>query len=446
MINPSECYNQHRSQSGIEVISDGSYTVRTYSGTVADPWRVISTTTVPDAYRRWIDAEMHDVVTPNFLRIRRKGGIVNSPMERSVVSNERNGGSLYQSMINRSATSPYTFSGTRRTGTAAFGRSAAGVQVWALPSQPGLSDLNSRINQAVTDMWSKVSVKQNDTIASVGEMRETIGSLVGLFKKVIELYRDLRRARLDLVYRKNFSPKALAELYLYYRYALRPLVFEAQSYVDVLVNKTILKRQTFRSYRTYDVPMQQTNNAVLYDSPATFRAYGTQYATRHVEIRGGVLCTLDVTNNLGRWGITEPIEGIWELVPFSFIIDWFFNIGKWIAMWTPNFGISTLASWIVVTDMTTLSATVTSGVNYGSYNYENICQISGNYTKTIVNKYRIPDPTRPTLPMWQVNLDWLKILDIGTILNQLVECKLGLSIFMDGRDPNFQKRKYGFRK
>lgn len=421
MIFPLTEYNQHRSDQQDVGSASGSYYVKTYSGTPSDPWRIVSTVTTPmSGYAYRLTREMHDVVTPDFKRLRREGRIINSPMEQYIVQSNVGLLTQYRRCISRHGSSPnYYYTGFEDSGVKRIGGASTS---WFYPSVPAGPNIDNLCASAIQDMWAKVSVKQNDTIASVGEMRETVASLISVFKRVIDIYRDIKKLRLASLYRKNISPKALAEAYMFYRYALRPLVFEAQSYVDVLCNKTILQRQTFRSYRTGET-VDVAQNVTLADYLGSWKVTGSTEARRSVEIRGGVLCTLDITNNLGRWGITEPLEGVWELIPFSFIIDWFFNIGKYIAMWTPNFGIQKLASWVVVTDLTTLTSTVEAGTNYGDYNYTNIHNASGSYYKTILRKWRMPDPTRPTIPVWQVRLDWLKSLDIGIILKQLTAAK-----------------------
>jgi len=421
MINPLVDYNRHRDSANLQALGSTSLTQRNYAGTIPDPWRITSTVVTPGTYSEGSEQDMYDVVTENFEYKKRHGEIINSPMERTVTVYRQGVMSVNRSCINRSGTSPnYYYSGYRQNGSSVIGNKDSNG-TWPLPPEPQLSSLDNLIAEVVTDMWSKVSVKQNDTLASVGEMRETVSSLVSIFVRVIEIYRDIRKLRFDEVYRKTLSKKALAEYYMFYRYALRPLVFEAQNYVDVICNKTLLKRQTYRSFRTLDAE-ETYNNVTLFASSAG-TLIGSQRATRNVEIRGGVLCTLDITNNLGRWGITEPLEGIWELIPFSFIIDWFFNIGKFIASWTPNFGITKLASWITVTDMVTLVSTVESGTNSPSYNYEDYRVVSGEYSKVIVRKYRLPEPSRPLIPTFSIHMDWLKSLDVAIILKQLLKCK-----------------------
>jgi hypothetical protein len=37
-------------------------------------------------------------------------------------------------------------------------------------------------------------------------------------------------------------------------------------------------------------------------------------------------------------GITNPLELIWEKIPYSFVVDWFLPIGNWLSSWDADFG------------------------------------------------------------------------------------------------------------
>lgn len=140
-------------------------------------------------------------------------------------------------------------------------------------------------------------------------------------------------------------------------------------------------------------------------------------------MRAGVLTSIEVFQGIAALGLTEPLESIWEMIPFSFILDWWFNIGKWIASWSPNIGIKTLASWVVVTDTTTLTSTVETGTIYNPANYLNQIEIAGSYSRVLVQKYRLPNPDRPLLPTYSINMNWFKSLDLGLILKQIIALK-----------------------
>lgn len=40
-----------------------------------------------------------------------------------------------------------------------------------------------------------------------------------------------------------------------------------------------------------------------------------------------------------RLGLTNPVLWAWELIPFSFVVDWFFTVGTWLAQWDEFLGI-----------------------------------------------------------------------------------------------------------
>jgi hypothetical protein len=42
---------------------------------------------------------------------------------------------------------------------------------------------------------------------------------------------------------------------------------------------------------------------------------------------------VDHTNlaNMDDWGITNPLLLAWELVPYSFVVDWFYPVGNWLS-------------------------------------------------------------------------------------------------------------------
>jgi len=48
----------------------------------------------------------------------------------------------------------------------------------------------------------------------------------------------------------------------------------------------------------------------------------------------------------------------WELIPFSFVVDWFVNFGDYIQALTPKLGIKGLSSWTTVIKETKVTRSV----------------------------------------------------------------------------------------
>jgi hypothetical protein len=126
-------------------------------------------------------------------------------------------------------------------------------------------------------------------------------------------------------------------------------------------------------------------------------------------------------NTLNIWGLTQPVEAIWELIPFSFIIDWFFNVGETLASFTPNYGIESLASWYTVVD-TKYQRISRSSKNFSlpqgedAYCTNNARTYDGCWTdKTVITKTRVPNPSRRVTPTFSLKLDVFKLTDLVII-------------------------------
>jgi len=64
-----------------------------------------------------------------------------------------------------------------------------------------------------------------------------------------------------------------------------------------------------------------------------------------VNVRAGILYEYHRSPDTFGIGLSEvPVAG-WEAIPFSFVADWFFNIGSYIEAITPISGVKRLGSW-----------------------------------------------------------------------------------------------------
>lgn len=57
-----------------------------------------------------------------------------------------------------------------------------------------------------------------------------------------------------------------------------------------------------------------------------------------VEVRGTIVVTNPNLFLANQLGFTNPAMVAWELVPFSFVVDWFIPVGKFISSWTDSIG------------------------------------------------------------------------------------------------------------
>lgn len=67
------------------------------------------------------------------------------------------------------------------------------------------------------------------------------------------------------------------------------------------------------------------------------------------------------------WGVDKPLTAVWQLIPFSFVVDWFTNIGKLIETFEqrkPTLNMQILNAGYSVKVVTTITCTFTGGASY----------------------------------------------------------------------------------
>jgi len=198
--------------------------------------------------------------------------------------------------------------------------------------------------------------------------------------------------------------------WLEWRYGWRTALFDIQSLSDALVNVYAnRKRISQRSGLTQNF----TTHTYLGETAAEIDTYIHHISTEvEVSYRGSVTADFSAP----RFAI-NPVTTAWELLPYSFIIDWFISVGSW---------------------LNSLSFLALSEQSYTSGGYQiqmkqhlerrvltwqpiGTTQFSGTrelYTDCeTVTKVRIPMSAsfRPTL---RLKLDGLKVIDLLSIIYQ----------------------------
>lgn len=356
--------------------------------------------------------EMHDVVTPRFKQRVAKGEIINNPMLQKMQSVEDSQMLISLNWDNFDSNGKL-ISGVVREGPT---RWAASLSLKAEEHPPLEINTESVTSRAVSQAHANCDLSEAAILATVGELDSTVKGLAQILRRCYGIFRSVRK--LDVLALKGqIKPRELADRYMEYRYALRPLYYDAQQLTSAFkTNHTIGSRQTFRGFAedsvedsgTYTHEYDNKTHTVSWTSKRTFTA------------RAGVLCCITDDSKDLVFGARNVPQSMWELVPFSFIVDWFWNVGNIISSFSPKVGLDELASWVVTTDVTSFTANVSLS------DYENPSKTtkwyvggSGDYFSNTLEKTRIVNPARGILPRLNVRLDPWKLLDLHIILNNM---------------------------
>lgn len=375
---------------------------------------------------------MDDVVTPSWLKLCKSGGIANNPMKQ-----------VSHTIIDNPVDTYIVSKGDQRSGSSpnwVWGEKSAYSAVGSSPSSNVVAarggllslptyDQSHYMALALEKAWSSVGLTEVQALVMIGESRKTVISMVSIFRRLIRILKSIKRLDTHALLHE-ITGKALSDRYMELRYAIRPLMYDFNGVIAAFKHETgeTSKRLTFRGHEYFtdevDSIASFTNGNGICGGVRGFDI--ERRSTVSFDVRAGVLTQLENASALAIWGLTQPIESAWELVPFSFIVDWFVNVGNTIAAWTPNYGLKTLASWTVTREIAIKEFRLTntyanlgpSEVDFKPTSHQN--QL-GNcfYSDTTITTERIPDPSRRIIPTLNVNLDVFKLIDLLVIIKYL---------------------------
>jgi hypothetical protein len=198
--------------------------------------------------------------------------------------------------------------------------------------QAEVEDVSSKIERLKTEAWGEV-LNAYSLGSELGELGQTLRFVSELIHTVKHPIKSFMKARDQMI--RNFKRKGikmgsldaaneLSGLWLQYRYAFMPLVYSVQDVMKLLDgNPTFVtaRRKVGAEISFPDLPEKST---YLYDE-----------FVGSVEYRITVKGTWKVNSNSDRIDI-NPITTAWELIPLSFVVDWFVNVGDFLQSYVRN--------------------------------------------------------------------------------------------------------------
>jgi len=299
------------------------------------------------------------------------------------------------------------------------------------------TDEGSLRDEAVTAAYARVDISELEVLASLGEMPETVDWFRDVLKRLIAAMAALKKRQyLDMLNQlkslrtskgaRKRAAKKLGSLtedsWMEWRYAIRPLIFEVKAYLAALETKVeIATRKTARK-STYDYAHStsylETTGGIIYN--ANIRRDVT--TTRN--IKAGVLYSLnpELTGWWTHLGLDAPVSAAWAITRLSFVLDWFFNIGQWIASWEPRLGLTPLSSWVVETRSTEITgkpAPIMAPWAPMVISERSVTE-NGGYSCVLQVKARWANPSRQILPTYRYKgLNVSKVADLVVIGRKL---------------------------
>lgn len=180
---------------------------------------------------------------------------------------------------------------------------------------------------ALRRLYANIKNQPADLGTDLAEGRQTLQLFAEASSRLVKFASELKR--LNLVKSiKTLLPsdsRRLANDFLAYRYGVSPLIqdiYGIAQEIQARIDNTLRSQASGRSQDTFVIEDVSTNKVDSTISNITIK----------YKVYFGVIDEL--TDFLNRLGLTNPANVVWELVPFSFVVDWLIPIGPYLSTLT----------------------------------------------------------------------------------------------------------------
>lgn len=360
---------------------------------------------------------MSDEVSPGYFAKKRRGEVLPvNPM--SLTKKE------ITSLSNSVATWDYVYSGTT-IGRYQFSGDLAMI-CWYQASNYDFPPWSGSIpswpdgNALLTEALANARSRGFDVLTFAAEFRKTIDLISRFRTRTLNRAQTVARRTADAL---DFE-SAFAETWLEARYGWRILAYDIAQINETLDKLKSLRSPYVRGYASDTNTAERTIQSVTSPAPiikypvrsqlAYVAGYATGSLTQEYErtTRAGTLLEAVVSDLLE----IDPLVTAWEVIPFSFIVDWFTNIGDLATAYSPFATENLLDAWI--TNRETIRTTGVYTTSSGSQGSSNFNLTSGSNTYTRVHEdvsYERIKATPSANLSFQLNLDAAKLTDLYAV-------------------------------
>lgn len=187
------------------------------------------------------------------------------------------------------------------------------------------------------DFNQKVANQKVDILTSLAESKSSFSMLSNAFTSLCTLYRAVRKADIKQIKRfkfkqsltRNWRKKTAQNRWLELQYGWSPLFSD-------------LKKAMVELSAAPEAPILKFVKSSVFESQDGVRG-GVTVVRRKQVLKTS--CYYALTNRdrrtAAQWNLmSNPLLTAWEMVPYSFVVDWFIPIGDFIAQYSATDGLS----------------------------------------------------------------------------------------------------------
>lgn len=271
---------------------------------------------------------------------------------------------------------------------------------------------NRAIAECRSSLW--------DVLTFLGELKETVHMIVSKFHGVDAFAH--RAARHAAKRSSTYGEALLAfrQYWLEYRYGWRPLCHDVAD---------ALKSMSTKRHRREIIRGRGSQTQSLDDSKITTSTSNLGHSVTRENIRTetysgsrlyrGVSYGEIDDPSIAQWG-SDPFVTAWELIPYSFVMDWFIQVGDYIQAISPFQGGKLVGAGYSIRDSYTYDSSTLITDSGGDSVYRQYGTLSGMSATIIADTYQ-RYASSAGLPGWNPRLSDVKLIDLVALVTQRMQ-------------------------
>jgi len=205
------------------------------------------------------------------------------------------------------------------------------------------SVIETTLNNATVKALVKMADAKVNVAVAYAEASKTSDLILDTARRIDRAYRAFRKGDLrGIAQNLNITPKRLHKSWLEYKYGWMPLLMDVKGAAEFFAQQHVIRPPRFNVSASElfakNDHWQEAFEPYGGGSPAM-----QQHSTSCVvKVKVKIWCELSSPHlsEMQQLGLTNPALVAWELVPFSFVFDWFISVGDWLTAMTAQQGVT----------------------------------------------------------------------------------------------------------
>lgn len=206
------------------------------------------------------------------------------------------------------------------------------------------TEWTSQENDALLKALKRIADQKINIAVALAEAKKTSELILGTANRVYRAFRAFRRGNFrEVAQVLQISPRTVHKTWLEYKYGWMPLLMDVKGAAEHFAQKSMPRRVVVEVVGISENAREGESTGsygIYYDRSWPFTE------TFNARVRTKCKIRLEFTSpfvaDLQQLGLTNPALVAWELVPYSFVFDWFISVGDWLVAQTALDGCSVL--------------------------------------------------------------------------------------------------------